>query len=278
MLSSMPMHRLGVGLLAVALVAGGALAQSAALPIFDAHIHYSSPDWSTYPPDRVLEILDRAGVSRALVSSTPDDGTLTLHAKAPGRIVPELRPYRNRGDMAGWWQDPSIIPYLESRLQKKIYRGIGEFHLHGGQTATSVIRRIVELAVRDGLILHAHSDEAAVVELFAIDPGVRILWAHAGMSSGPKAVGALLDRYTTLWVELALRNGDVAPGGTLDPGWSALLRRHPDRFLVGTDTWVTPRWEAVASSAAEARNFLGQLPQEVAEQIAFRNADRLFPP
>ena len=87
-------------LLAVALVALGAeatRAQSPDLPIFDTHIHYSAPDWVEYPPERILGILEKAGIRRALVSSTPDDGTLTLHARDPKRIVPILRPYRTRG-------------------------------------------------------------------------------------------------------------------------------------------------------------------------------------
>ncbi|MCH7916168.1 MAG: amidohydrolase, partial [Deltaproteobacteria bacterium] len=44
------------------------------LSIFDAHIHYSRPDWEVLSPKQALAILDRAGVRRALVSSTPDDG------------------------------------------------------------------------------------------------------------------------------------------------------------------------------------------------------------
>jgi hypothetical protein len=70
------------------------------LPIFDAHIHYSQPDWPIYSPEAALAILDKAGVRWALVSSTPDDGTLRLYEKAPRRIVPFLRPYRTQGDMA----------------------------------------------------------------------------------------------------------------------------------------------------------------------------------
>jgi len=64
-------------------------AQSPALPIFDTHIHYSAPDWTEYPPDRILGILQQAGIKRALVSSTPDDGTLTLYQKDPKRVVPQ---------------------------------------------------------------------------------------------------------------------------------------------------------------------------------------------
>jgi hypothetical protein len=263
-------------------VLGGAAstrAQSPDLPIFDTHIHYSAPDWVEYPPDRILGILQRAGVKRALVSSTPDDGTLTLFAKDRQRIVPILRPYRTRDDMGHWWQDPAVLAYVQERLQKNpgVHKGIGEFHLFGGQTGTFVIKRITELAVKENIYLHAHSDELAIIELFTIEPRLRVIWAHAGMSSGPQAVGALLDRYQTLWVDLAIRNSDVAPGGTLDPGWRAVFLRHPDRFLAGTDTWMTSRWEALPGSVTEVRGYLSQLPRDVAEKIAFRNAERLFP-
>jgi hypothetical protein len=247
------------------------------LPIFDAHIHYSQPDWAVYPPEEILKILDRAGVRRALVSSTPDDGTLRLHEKAPTRIVPELRPYRTRGDMSSWYRDPAVQAYVEERLKRGIYKGIGEFHLYGGQTNTPVIRRFAELAVERNIILHAHSDEAAVEELFALNPKVKILWAHAGMSSGPDVIGKMLDRYPNLWAELAIRS-DMASGGKLDPAWRALFLRHSDRILVGTDTWVTSRWDALPGYLEEMRVWLRQLPRDVAEKIAYRNAERLFGP
>ena len=88
-------------------------APAADAPLADAHIHYSAPDWSVYTPDQVVDILDKAGIQRALVSSTPDDGTLKLYDRDPKRVVPMLRPYRTRDDMSTWWRDPSIIPYLE---------------------------------------------------------------------------------------------------------------------------------------------------------------------
>jgi predicted TIM-barrel fold metal-dependent hydrolase len=264
-------------LLVILLAPLAAGAQPAPLPIFDTHIHYSAPDWADYPPDRILGILDKAGIKRALVSSTPDDGTIALYRKDSRRVVPILRPYRTREDIGHWWQDPSVLPYLEQRLRLGVHKGIGEFHLFGGQTGTPVVKRVVELAVQHDIYLHAHSDDLAIVELFTIEPRLKIIWAHAGMSSGPQAVGALLDRYRTLWVDLAIRNSDVAPGGVLDRDWRAVFLRHPDRFLAGTDTWVTSRWEMLPDSVSEVRTYLGQLPRDVAERIAFRNADRLFP-
>ena len=238
------------------------------LPIFDAHIHYNQPDWSVYPPDAALGIFDRAGVQWAMVSSTPDDGTLRLFEKAPARIVPILRPYRTQGNMATWTGDPSILSYVEHRLQRGIYRGIGEFHMAAGQARSGVVRGFAQFAVRRGIFLYAHTDDAGLEELLRQDPKVRVLWAHAGMSSGPDTVGRLLDRYPNLIVELALRS-DVAPGGQLDPAWRSLFLRHPDRFLVGSDTWVTSQWDRLPEIHAGIRAWLRQLPRDVAEQLAF---------
>jgi hypothetical protein len=246
------------------------------LPIFDAHIHYSQPDWAVFTPEQVLAILDRAGVRQALVSSTPDDGTLKLYARAPERIIPFLRPYRSREDMLTWHSDPAVQTYVEERLGRGVYKGIGEFHLStADQAEAPVVKRCAELAAQHQIFLHAHVDDATVERMLRLYPQARILWAHAGMTASPTAVGGLLDRFPMLWVELALRT-DVALGGKLDSEWQAVFLRHPDRFMVGTDTWVTSRWETLVEGMQTIRSWLGQLPRQVAEHIAYRNAERLF--
>src|SRR5439155_5468475 len=120
------------------------------------------------------------------------------------------------------------------------------------------------LAKSRNLFLQCHVDETTVEKMLVAYPGVRILWAHAGMSSAAATVGRLLDRSPMLWVELALRT-DVAPDGTLDLEWRALFVRHPDRFMVGTDTWTTSRWESVRPATAAVQRWLLQLPRDVAE-------------
>jgi hypothetical protein len=262
---------------ALLLVIGLATAAVGAdLPIFDAHIHFSRPDWSVYTPERALDILARAGVRRALVSSTPDDGTLKLYDLAPKTIVPFLRPYRTRDDMSTWPRDPAVAAYVEERLKRGVHRGIGEFHMGAADVDGVTVKRLAVLAAQRDLFFQGHVDEETIEKLLLAYPSVRMLWAHAGMSSSAAAVGKLLDRYPKLWVELALRS-DVAPGGTLDPEWRAVFVRHPDRFLVGTDTWVTARWEIIAEATRAVQRWLAQLPPEIAEKIAWRNGDRLFP-
>ena len=64
------------------------------LTIFDAHMHYSHDAWEVVPPKMVVEILKKAGVRRAMVSSSNNEGTKMLQDVAPSVIVPELRPYR----------------------------------------------------------------------------------------------------------------------------------------------------------------------------------------
>ena len=69
---------------------------------------------------------------------------------------------------------------------------------------------------------------------------------------------------------------DVASGGRLDPAWQTVFLSHPDRFMVGTDTWITSRWDDLVPGMQSVRGWLNQLPRDVAERIAHRNAERLF--
>jgi hypothetical protein len=252
-----------------------ATVQAREFPIFDAHIHYSRADWQVLTPERVLAILDRAGVQRALVSSTPDDGTLQLYAAAPQRIVPFLRPYRTREDMGSWPSDPAVQAYVEERLQRGIYKGIGEFHLSASQADAPTVRRFAELAAHQQLFFHAHADDVTVAQLLRLYPQVRILWAHAGMSAPAATVGRLLERSANLWVELSMRF-DIASGGRLDPAWQEVFLKYPERFMVGTDTWTTSRWDNLVAGMQSVRSWLDQLPRDVAERIAYGNAARLF--
>jgi len=263
---------LALGLLVVA----ARPAHAQALQIFDAHIHYSQSDWDALTPERALSVLARANVFRALVSSTPDDGTLKLYDRSPRGIVPFLRPYRTRGDMATWPHDVAVASYVEERLKRGIYRGIGEFHLSAGDVEAPVVKRFAALAEQRNIFWQAHVDDVTVEKMLTLYPRVRILWAHAGMSSSAPTVSGLLGRFPNLWVELAIRT-DVAPGGTLDPAWRAAFMKDPDRFMVGTDTWVTSRWETLRESMQAIQDWLAQLPRDIAEQIAYKNGERLFP-
>jgi hypothetical protein len=253
-------------------LAGAALA--AELPLVDAHIHYSHDAWEIVPPKQAAELLRKSGVKRALVSSSNDEGTQKLVAEAPDIVIPELRPYRSRADTAGWVRDEGIISYLEERLQRHVYVAIGEFHLYGADADLPVPRRMVALARKHDLMLHAHSDADAIDRLFAQWPQARVLWAHAGFER-PEKVREMLRKYQNLWADLAFRS-DHGTGGKPPPEWRAAFLEFPDRFMVGTDTYVPERWHYVPEHSAWSRAWLSDLPPEVAERIAWKNGEAVL--
>lgn len=258
------------------LAPSGAAAQSK-LPIVDTHVHYSKDAWGAYPPRAVFKLFEEAGVRRALVSSTPDDGTLKLYEADPKIVVPMLRPYREGSDLSSWFRNQSIFDYVVKRIERNIYRGIGEFHLLGeAESKTKQMRSVIALAVKRNIHLHVHSDATPIRALISIDPRVKILWAHAGMSEPANVVMAVLDEFPNVTTEISFRDGDILSGDDLDPDWRVLLIRHQDRIMIGTDTFITPRWDEYGSLIDAHRAWLKKLPRDVAEKIAHKNAERIF--
>ena len=243
-------------------------------PLVDVHIHYSHDAWSVYPPERAVAILRDAGLRKAFVSSSGDDGTLRLHALAPELVVPVLRPYRTRGEIGTWMDDESVIPYLEQRLSAGSYAGIGEFHAYGDDIETEVLQAVIRLARENKLFLHAHSDREAIERILAADPHAVVLWAHSGFAPVDE-IRQMLSRYPGLRADLAFRS-EHASQGRLTAEWRALFEEFPDRFMVGTDTYTPERWYYVAEHAAWTRSWLSGLPEDLAENIAWRNAESLI--
>ena len=244
------------------------------LPIFDTHLHYSHDAWERLPPAAAVALLRQAGLKAAVVSSSSDEGTQKLYAAAPDLVLPALRPYRTRGEIGSWMHDSSVVPYLEQRLATYRYVAIGEYHIYGADADGPVMRQVVQLARQHGLLLHSHSDADAIARQFQQDPNARILWAHAGFDR-PERVRELLRQHKNLWCDLAFRS-DHASGGQVDPAWREAFLEFPDRFLVGTDTFTPERWYYVGEHARWSREWLASLPPAVAEQIAWKNGERLF--
>ena len=251
-----------------------AAAPAADLPVFDAHIHYSHDALEVLPPKNAAAILRKAGIKRALVSSSNDEGNQKLIAEAPEIVLSSLRPYRTRADTAGWTREPAIITYIEDRLKRYKYVAMGEFHLFGADADLPVPRRMVELAKQHKLLLHAHSDVEAIERLFKQWPEARILWAHSGFAP-PAQVRDILRKHKNLWSDLAFRS-DQASGGKVNPDWRAAFVEFPDRFLLGTDTYVPERWYFINEHANWSRAWLVDLPADLAERIAYKNGDALL--
>lgn len=242
-------------------------------PIVDAHIHYSHDAWPGLAPEKAIAILKEAGLHRALVSSSSDEGTQKLYRLAPDLVIPVLRPYRKRGETGTWMHDQTVTALLADRLSKYRYAGIGEFHVFGKDVDLPVLRAVIGLAKQQGLFLHAHSDADGIDRIFKHDPKARVLWAHAGFDT-PDNIRSMLFKYNNLWADLSFRSEHISGEGVA-PEWEKLFLEFPDRFMVGTDTYTPERWHEVVEHARLSRSWLNGLPPGVADAIAFKNAERL---
>jgi hypothetical protein len=256
-------------------------------PLFDAHLHYNDEAWNQHGLPDALGRMQRSGVRAIVANSRPNDGTRTLAAAraetaAAGVTVgPFVRLYRNRADYTGWFADPSIVTMVETELARGTpagpYRGLGEFHLYDSANADGpTARRLMQLAQQRGLAVLAHVDDVAIDKLMAHAPKARLIWAHTGIGGVPVArVRELLARYPLLLGELSYRPG-LTEGGRLSAEWRDLFTEQPQRFLVGSDTWINGRWQGYEGLMQEAREWLGELPSEVARRIAWDNGAELF--
>jgi hypothetical protein len=258
-------------------------------PLFDAHLHYNEEAYQgPHPLDDVLARMQRNGVRAIIANSRPNDGTKTLAGAgaqtraADVTVVPFIRLYRNRADYDNWFRDESIYTLVQAEFARGTaagpYRGIGEFHLYDSANANGpVAKKLMQFAAEKQLAVLAHVDDVAIDLLMAHAPGARLIWAHTGIGGAPAArVLALLDKYPRLMGELSYRPGLTCGEGSLCPEWRALLQKYPDRFLIGSDTWVNQRWMYYDELMRGYRRWLGELPPDVARRIAWDNGAGLF--
>jgi hypothetical protein len=240
--------------------------------------------------------MQRNGVKAVIANSRPNAGTLTLAAaqletrKAGVTVVPFIRLYRNRADYSNWFQDPTIFDMVQTELARGTpagpYRGLGEFHLYESANAMGpVARKLMQLAEEKDLFVLAHVDDVAVELLMGSTASkgqkVRLIWAHTGIGGAdPARVDELFARYPLLLGELSYRPGltctDASGAEKLCPPWRALLLKYPDRFMIGSDTWVNQRWLYYDELMQGYRRWLGDLPDGVARNIAWNNGALLF--
>jgi len=276
-----------LSLVSAAALGAEARAEPYAGPLFDAHLHYNVEAQSPHPLPDVLGRMQRSGVRAIVANSRPNAGTRELASALPAtkaagvRVVPFVRLYRNRDDYTGWFADESIYQMVLEELARGTpsgpYRGLGEFHLYDSANADGpVARKLMQLAAERQLVVLAHVDDVAIDKLMAHAPKARLIWAHTGIGGAPIArVRELLQRYPSLLGELSYRPG-LVEDGRLSPAWKRLLGGQPERFLIGSDTWVNQRWQYYESLMSEARAWLGELPPAAAQKIAWGNGAALF--
>ena len=263
-------------------------------PLFDAHLHYNEEATTgPHPLADVLARMQRSGVKAIVANSRPNDGSKALAAspetrKAGVTVVPFIRLYRNRADYDSWFKDESIYDMVQAEFargvagdQAGLFKGIGEFHLYDSANANGpVAKKLMQFAAKNKLSVLAHADDTAIDLLMAHVPAsadARLIWAHTGIGGvHASRVDELFKKYPLLMGELSYRPGLTCDGGKLCGEWRALLLKYPNRFMIGSDTWMNQRWQYYEELMKGYRVWLGDLPPDVARKVGWSNGADLF--
>lgn len=301
------MAALGLGLLATALgplFDSPARAQAARYGgrLIDAHAHLYWDEYADY--HALVHLLDQAGIDGCWLFGVPWSLAAEAAGAYPDRVVPFLgEGYFNTLHPHSSYLNPEG---LEGLLAAGVVSGLGEMILRH-----SAFRLGAEGGFASAPATHVPADEPRLLETYRVAgrshapvtvhqewffaeelgraleaaPDTAFVWAHAG--HGPaEVVGRMLERFPNLHADLSARTPWIGPGtvllrpdGGLDPAWRAVLERFPDRFLIGLDLFDPSHYrvEYVRMLAEYYRRLLATLPLDMAEMLAYRNAERLAP-
>ena len=282
------MARVIVPLLAIiALTAVTAGAADYAGPLIDAHSHVSSAT----AIDAYVAAMKRHDVRRVLLL-----GVGGVQKDDPAWIAAAARKYPDRVLAAIPVADPTATdaaPRIEAALARGKAHAIGEIHVRqvsrkiDRDPSGPAFKRVLETAAKHGLPVVVHDElnggaTAALGEALAGNPRATIVLAHAGEAT-PAKLEPLLARHANLVVDLSGMHFQRTPAlagetGPLDPAWKALIEKMPDRFVMGIDVWAPRLFEPAMLDRLMkwTRRILGELTPAVAEQVAYKNAVRIY--
>ena len=268
--------------------------------MIDAHAHpiQWSRDWMV----ETLQLYHQVGVDKVIFFDGNE--ALEAHRLKPNEIIPSLYVrYMNR---------TSTVKDLEAALRQG-FMWVGEALLrHWGETNTPaddpVALQIYDLCAKYRVPITIHQDSkdyrGAYEELErALDRSPNCIFIFHGWWLGPghlsmKNLERLIARHPNLYVELAgeleaspgppwteqtfvggtARDLFAYPDGRIKEEWRNIFEKYPDRFINGFDLWTQSAYtlENLKIRVEYWRNLLGQISQDAAEKLAFRNVESLL--
>ena len=281
------MARLIVTLSAIVMLAAPAFAADYTGPLIDAHSHVSSAT----AIDAYVAAMKRHDVRRVILL-----GVGGIQKDDPAWIAAAAKKYGDRV-LAGVPVPDPMAPdaaiRLEAALTKVKAHAIGEIHVRqvsrkiDRDPTAPAFKRVLETAAKHGLPVVVHDEltdraTAALGEALAGHPKTVIVLAHAG-EAAPAKLEPLLARHANLIVDLSGMHFQRTPSlasetGPLDPAWKTLIEKMPDRFVMGIDVWSPKLFEPAMLDRLMkwTRRILGELTPVVAEQVAYKNAARIY--
>jgi hypothetical protein len=282
------------------------------LPISDAHFHIMG---TFMQPNTLLQMMDTHKVKWAggAGSMAPDARMAKFHAAMGQRLRffggqrESVQCYANYG--AAPFEDPNhpcaieMLAHIGAGLKDGRFKGIGEIHVNTLNSApmtpgvrrklpldSPTIKAIFDLArkYKVAVDFHIEWDSDTVEQLdrmLSLYPSVTFKVAHCGKTSSADDIRAIMSKYPNLYCDLSSRPGAhryhdskeviFTENGFEQDGWRKLIEDYSDRFTVGVDDVGSWNNYAVVVNTIR-KGLLANLSPEVAERVAYKNADRLY--
>ncbi|MGY2367067.1 amidohydrolase family protein [Pseudomonas azotoformans] len=239
--------------------------------------------------------------------------TDVIVAAAVNKLPPEQRRHFHPFLSGFNPNDKNSVAHIQRMLDLDpgLWQGIGEvFTRHDDLTAITAgdtpranneaMTRIYHLAAENDLPVMLHSNItskrernplylAEVEEPLRNHPHTRFIWAHAGTSKEIHrhqvqmdfllpTLSRLLEAYPNLYIDLSwsmLTPYLLDDAGQPRPEWVALVKRFPERFMLGSD--VVGRFNKLGKKIRSFDPFLDALPEAVAQKVARDNFLAILP-
>ena len=193
-----------------------------------------------------------------------------------------------------------------------VFTGIGEFSIHkefvsakiSGEVASlqdQALDRLIAFATEVGLVVLIHNDvdvpfakpgaepayAAQMKALFKRHPNTTFIWAHIGVGRIIRPIKEQAAIVEEIISDPQLRNvhfdiswDEVAKYVVATPesirNAAAVVNRHPDRFLFGTDEVAPPNQERYLKVYNQYEPLWKLLTAEASEKVRKRNYERIF--
>lgn len=131
---------------------------------------------------------------------------------------------------------------------------------------------------------------AAFEKLLTHNKKAKIIWAHVGWDNTghrtTKLIANLMEKHPNLYMSFKIcredsisKNRPMERGVGLKQEWLEVMRKFPDRFMIGSDQfYLSPRMRGRVGppSFGSTNKFFTLLPPDLARKIGYENAIRLF--
>jgi hypothetical protein len=264
----------------------------------------------------VSDAMSKSGVERMALFARQhhkrngEAGVLSLKSRFPQRfLLGTPKSFSERGDLSDGFVEQTLYHLKDERFQF-----VGELlfahadKIRGEQTLEGEryvapegknVARLLSEVERRGVPVMLHwevydwkRDWPAFHALYMRFPAAIFIWPHAGFASHEQ-VATVMSSHDNVMVTLSkkekpigslsgeekremLGEAVVDTCGTLRREWRDLLARYPERFMFATDAHRQHRWTKYDQVVEQWRLILGQLPDPLAQALAWRNAERVY--